>query len=99
MLRAFCKPKDMIVQDLLMNPVEVDGVVHHLGEFKSVNISSSDYCREHFPNPDDYTLENLMKSGAQLDEVASPFIGGTPQGLDSAVSDSLDYLNNDENFK
>lgn len=85
-------------EDVLTSPVEIDGVIHHMGERKIVNISAPEYAEDKFPKPEDYTLDNLIKSGAPLEEVPSPLAGVTPAGVEVAAIDAVEFLQNDNNF-
>lgn len=75
------------------------GIAHQIGNKQRVNISDPDYAKDHFPDPEQYTLQNQIDAGINLQEVPSPFIGGTPLDVEAAQDAALDYLENDDNFK
>ena len=85
-------------EDIISSPKEINGQVHHVGELVKVNISSPDYAEKHFPNPEDYTLDNLIASGAPLNEVASPLAGEVIDAVPVADA-AVQYLGDDENFR
>lgn len=46
----------------------INGTTHLIGDKKTINLCSEEFAKNHFPNPKDYTLDNLLKSGASLQE-------------------------------
>lgn len=98
--RCYLAPSNpLFSEDIVSQEVTINGHTHLMGEKKVVNISSSDFAESHFPNPKDYTLDNLIKSGAPLEEVPSPYLGGTPNNLEDTLGDVMNTLSNDDNFK
>lgn len=48
----------------------INGTTHLIGDKKTIDLCSEEFAKNHFPNPKDYTLENLIKSGANLQETS-----------------------------
>lgn len=95
----FTSSTPIMSEELVSTPVVINGVEHLMGQKKLVNLSSPDYAKEHFPNPEDYNLDNLIKSGAPLNEVSSPLLANTPNDVDDVAIDMIDKLSDDNNFK
>lgn len=69
-----------------------NGSLHLIGTKKTINLCNDEWAKNHFPNPKDYTLENLIKSGANLQE--------TTELLDNSeeeINEFNDKLNKEEN--
>lgn len=65
------KSEEIISEEYTHSEEKVNGQIHKMGTKKNVNLCSNTFAENHFPNPKDYTLENLIKSGANLQEVNS----------------------------
>ena len=74
---------------------EINGQVHLVGDKKTINLCSDTWAKNHFPNPKDYTLENLIKSGANLRETTAE-IGNTESELEETTN-LINKLNKEEN--
>lgn len=60
--------KEMLSEEYTHEEQIINGQAHTIGTKKTINLCDDNFAKEHFPNPDDYTLENLIKSGANLQE-------------------------------
>ncbi len=87
-------------EDVIMSSfTDEHGVVHQVGCKQFVNISDPEFAKNHFPDPEQYTLQNQIDAGINLQEVPSPFAGGAPSDVEAAQDAALEYLENDDNFK
>lgn len=50
-----------------------------------LDLSDPDLCHKILPNPDEYTYENLVKSGVPLQEVPSKVLGYSEESLSNAL--------------
>ena len=60
--------KQMLSEEYTHEDQVINGQAHTIGTKKTINLCDDNFAKEHFPNPNDYTLENLIKSGANLQE-------------------------------
>lgn len=65
------KSNEILSEEYAHTEENIKGQVHNMGTKKLVNLCNNQFAENHFPNPKDYTLENLIKSGANLQEVNS----------------------------
>lgn len=95
----FCPSQPFYSDDIVSSFVtDEHGIVHKMGVSQRVNISSVEYAKEHFPDPQQYNLQNLLDAGVNLQSVASP-LSGAPIDVDSTVDSAIDFLSDDNNFK
>lgn len=60
--------KTILSEEYTHTEKEINGDIHMIGTKKMVNLCDETFAKNHFPNPKDYTLENLLASGANLKE-------------------------------
>lgn len=71
-------PDDEVItsEEYTHNEEMVNGQKHIIGTKKTINLCDNDWAKTHFPDPKDYTLENLINSGAGLQEVTTEIENG-----------------------
>lgn len=74
--------KSILSKEYTHTEKEINGQIHLIGDEKTIDLCNDEWAKNHFPDPKTYTLENLIKSGANLQETNVEFEQSDEELLD-----------------
>ena len=63
--------KEILSEEYTHEEQVIKGQKHIIGTKKTISLCDDKFAEEHFPDPKDYNLKNLIESGANIQEVTS----------------------------